>query len=1424
MSYLPIPDDVLARLARAQRVSAGELDALKLALRQRKSKDIAKQLGISEAAARKRLGEVYKKFGIKGRGPGKLFSLEKQLREQQLALTAAEQRARPQSAQASHATLQTLEDSSTEDSSTSQNNTAPVPSSSIVSAQPDSGLPDSPALDTQYCWNDAPALTLFQGRLEPLSELKHWVLQPASAPKLMAVCGMGGIGKTSLVVRLAEELDGYFERVVWLTARPYQRPDELLRSLLEILSTTSTSRTAPALQQALSLEKSPSKSIKSTAERSSDECLNNSSGQTLQRLISQLITALSQQLCLVIIDGFETVFSSSESAMSGAGNPPTFHASRHRQASLYRENLEGYGDLLQAFKRGLNGQQKNASCLVLTSREKPKELLDVPANSESSCLYTLDGLKVHEAARLFTLFGLRGEAADFKALLERCQGHPMALRLSLNAIADMFSDSVRDFLAQDISVFDELRSMLKEQFGRLSLLEIEVMYWLAVNHAPCTLEALQSDIVAQDHKTNLLYTLRSLERRFLIEVKPFNRPAYQLHPIVSEYTLSLFVRKMFEDLIEGDLSFFNSYALMKADAEESCRTFQKETIVQPILDRLRNHLKSLFQVDAWLSQKLENFREHNPYRLGYAGGNFVNLMVALSQGKLARKDFSELTIWQAYLQGAELRDVSFNHCELDRSVFTETLSDVIAIADSHGHEPPMLACGDTNGGVHIWRTDGLTATANQKCAEWSAHNGWVRSLSFIPNRGYLLTGGDDSQLKLWQLPTDVRRGRATLSTRPAVTQAQLLWAKNTLGWVRAIAVSPKGDWVASGSENKITLNWIESGQEICHLWHHPPLSSAATDKRNDDCNGIGQATGQKTSQVTGQAAAYAKGLSLALSPDNQWLASCGGDNIIRLWSVEQIMADQSPTDRSPTDLSLAGLSLADLAPVAELYGHTDWVRSLQFSLDSKVLVSGGDDKTIRIWSAETFACRKILRHAGANVRGITLSSYLGETLLASGSDDCQVRVWSLDTYQLLKTIKTHGSRIGSVAFQSPALQSRCDKLLLAAGGDKQALMLWQVKRIDSRVHLRPVRTYRGYTNGIRAIGFLGVQHIISGGDSRELAVWDRASGEHRANLSLHQGRIWAIALDTQNARIASASDDHTIRLWDAHTGQCLTTFTEHTNWVRTVSFSRSGRLLASGGDDGTLRLWNTTSGFCVKVLAHSHHWIHSVAFHPANSRYLISGGDAGIVRYWHRKQGYSEPMAQHDHRVCSVAFSPDAAWVASGSDDGTVILWDVAGKKICDRFIEPDLGIKSVAFSPNGRYLAAGGEDQIVYLWDLQDPDKTCFQLRSQSFVGLAGGIRSIAFSPDGSSLISGALDATIRIADLTRLEQARLDPSQIDLSQIDPSQIDSSQTVPTLKPLIKPERPYEKIKIEGIRGLSQWQVSSLLSLGAVNRKKPLFL
>ena len=1388
MSQPGIPEDLLIPIAKAKRVSDKELEALKIALKEDGGENVASQLGISKAAARKRLGEVYKKFEIAGSGPGKLTSLKQKLREQIFG-TAADEEADPWKAHL-HERMK---------SSTAQPAVSVTGRSAANGSWLDELPTTSPQLDTHYHLVGTPEIS-FQNRTRELKELRRWILYPAKSQKLLAICGMGGIGKTYLAVQLAKGLNKCFEQIVWLKIEETETPEFFLEKLLHILQPDNLAGIGQTDRPESVGTSSYQQAIKASgpAEPLVFPPPASAPSEQMDNLIQQFIDCISKQRCLIILDGFERVFkdydnqeiATEESADETPLRAPTFSASRRHQASVYKQPLKGYRRLLRAVKQPSEQRPSiGPSCVVLTSREKPRELLSLLKGDPMARLYTLSGLSYVEASELLRSFSLPDSQADYEQLICRYRGHPMALRLAADTIKDVFFGRIKDFLGQETFVFDELRSVLKKQFKRLPPIEKEVMYWLVISCKACTLDELKADIVALDHQQSLVYTLQSLERRSLVEIEQGNGVLFSLHPVVRQYVLGRFVRDVFQDLVRGNLDTFNRYALMKAEAEETLRQFQLDHIVQPILHRLKNYFKGLYGVEDHLSTRLDEFRRQHPQRLGYAGGNFINLMVQLSPGQLSDKNFSQLTIWQAYLQGTRLRDVQFNECLIERSAFTETLSDVMVIALSApphpsltlpGQSQPVLAAGDTNGLIHLWQTpEKGYLTAGQKRAEWLAHNGWVRAIAFVPNSSFLVTAGDDSRLKLWQLPT-----------QPAMTQPEQLWQQSAKDWIHAVAVSSDGRMIASGGDNKITLYRTEDGAIISQF---PRQASA-----QPEADRLYSVSTELESNADTVKTGHSRIRALTFSPNGQQLASCGDDYTIRLWSV-------------------AALSNEAIRPTSiKLEGHTDWVRTVCFSPDGTKLVSGSEDKRIIVWDTATGCQLKGLDRAGDRVRSVAVSA--DGQLLAGGGDDAQVMLWNFKTLQYVGSVAAQQSRIWSIAFQQQG-----EKQLLAAGGDRQTLLLWQVGA-DRRA-IEPVgtpavqnplsdcmqqsvpgiqllKTYRGYANGIRAIAFVGNERIVSGGDSGELSIWDTA-GDRKATLPLHQGRIWTLAADTQNALIASAGDDHTIRLWDAETGQCLSALSGHTSWVRAIAFSRSGRLLASCSDDCTIKIWNAASGFCLTTLKQESHWIRAVGFNPESSRYLISGGDDQRVRRWDRQAGTWEALTHHDHRVCSVAYSPDGKIIASGSDDTTVRLWDTAKGEVTHCFTQPELEIKAVAFSPDGRYLAAGGEDQLVYIWDLSapDPHKRCFVLLPKDSTGRTGGIRSIAFSPNSQFVISGGLDEMIRIGDLRHLENAH-------------------QRV--LKPLNHRDRPYEGVEIENIKGLSDLRIANLLTLGAISRTQSL--
>jgi len=166
--------------------------------------------------------------------------------------------------------------------------------------------------------------------------------------------------------------------------------------------------------------------------------------------------------------------------------------------------------------------------------------------------------------------------------------------------------------------------------------------------------------------------------------------------------------------------------------------------------------------------------------------------------------------------------------------------------------------------------------------------------------------------------------------------------------------------------------------------------------------------------------------------------------------------------------------------------------------------------------------------------------------------------------------------------------------------------------------------------------------------------------------------------------------------------------------------------------------------------------VNSVAFSPGGHT-LASGSNDGTVALWDvadpaHPRPLSRPLASGGSDVDSVAYSPDGHTLASGDDDGIIRLWDVADPADPRPLSQPPTtgtaAVHSVAYSPDGHTLASGDDDGIIRLWDVADPAHPS-PLGQPLASGGAAAVDSVAFSPDGHLLASGDDDGIIRLWDV---------------------------------------------------------------------------
>ncbi|MEH2244271.1 NB-ARC domain-containing protein [Nostoc sp.] len=1138
VSMSEIPEDFLLALAQERSVSSSELEVLLYAVQDKSPNAIAKELGISAEAVRKRLSEVYKKFHISGAGPGKLTKLQQVIESEYRA--------------------------------------------SLVSVKPIAGKPPD--------WGEAPSISgNFYGREAELSVLKQWIVKDKC--RLVALLGMGGIGKSTLSVKLAEEVQYDFEYIIWRSLRNAPPLKELLANPILFLSD----------EKEIELP------------------------ETVDSQITLLIKYLRKQRCLLVLDNAETILQGGD------------------RAGEYREGYEAYGQLLKRV-----GEEAHQSCLVLNSREKPKEF--APLEGETSPVRTLllPGLGEIEGQEILKDKGIFGSKQDWAKLVDNYSGNPLALKLVSEPIRELFAGNIATFIEQGEIIFGDTRNLLDQQFERTSDLEKEIIYWLGIKRELVSIDELLDDIVHPLPKRKLLEALESLRRRSLIEQKSGDKSTFfTLQPVVMEYINDLLIEEICQEIINGKINLCNSHALMGATAKDYVYEIQIRLIIKPLLERLVNIFLTPKNIEYQLTQILDKQRDRLVNKPGYLSGNIVNFLTQLNID-LSCYNFSYLPVWQAYLQGVNLHDVNFTGSDLSKSIFTETFGSILSIAFSPNQK--ILATCDTNGEIRLWRVGDTTQIFTLK-----GHTGWVWSIAFHPTEPTLASGGEDQTIKLW----DICTGECN----------QTLFSHTD--FVRSVAFSPDGTLLASGSDDRTVKLWaVHTGECSQTLLSHSNfvrsvafspdgiLLASGSDDQTIKLWDIQHGQCQKTLQ------GHSLGVrSVAFSPNGQILVSGSDDTTVKIWDIDRGKCQKT------------------------LQGHSLGICSVAFSPDGETIATGSDDQTIKLWNVAIAKCWKTLQGDSSRVWSVAFST--DGKMLASGSDDSCLRLWDVIEGKCQKTFQGYTSRVWSVAFHP-------EGKILASGSDDASVRLWNV---DSG---KCQKILQGHIRGAWSVAFSpNGQLLASGSGDRTVKLWDTHTGKCLSTFLGHSTGVWSVAFSPDGQLLASGSGDRTVKLWDTHTGKCLATFSGHSDFVRSVAFHPQGQILASGSEK-TIRLWNISEGRCEKSFSGHTDFVRSVTFSP-NGKILASSSLDKTVRLWEVDTGKSLGIAQsHSHWVWSVAFSPDGQQLASGSVDQTVKLWNVNTSKDLMTLFGHTMGVWSVAFSPNGRNIASGSQDETIKLWDIE--------------------------------------------------------------------------------------------------------------------------
>lgn len=428
----------------------------------------------------------------------------------------------------------------------------------------------------KYDWGEAPDTSVFYGRLRELTQLQYWILEEQC--RLVTLLGISGMGKSILAVKLGLQIQGEFDLVVWRSLENAPSAEDKLTSILQFLLWAS--------QKEIVIP------------------------QSFDEKLSKLIECLISQRCLLILDNVETILCS------------------NNQIGQCRQ---GYEDYAQLFKR--IGEVPHQSCLLLTSKEKPREIVPLEGERTKVKCLSIGGLNTSEGRELFEQKGeFTGTEREWQMLIEHYAGNPLVLKFIAAKTQRLFNGRIAhvlDYAQRGELIIEEIYDLFKSQFQRLSMVEEKVMYSLAINLEPISLAQLTTDVAIFAPKGHLLPAIISLLQRSLIEK---SGEYFFLQPVVTEYTIQLLIERVFSEIVAAKFEFldlFTTHALIKATSQDYIQQKQKQLILQPLLEQLLIKLNCHKKLEDLLKNLLEEVRHQTAIESGYGAGNVLNLLSCL---------------------------------------------------------------------------------------------------------------------------------------------------------------------------------------------------------------------------------------------------------------------------------------------------------------------------------------------------------------------------------------------------------------------------------------------------------------------------------------------------------------------------------------------------------------------------------------------------------------------------------------------------------------------------------------------------------------------------------------------------------------------------------------------------------------------------